>query len=466
MASNYFGGAPNAFAGGQEFAAAQRRRRLHDNALAAMIQRYGPGAADPVAMAQLAEIERQQTLLPYELAATRRADAAGAAAVAQHGAIAGDPTAVATSQAITGEQRLVEDRERETLWGAARNAARFLQTAKARGADLGTAYDRVQQILPALGVPSELLGPIREQLLTDPDSVDEFVAMLQGDDATRALSGGQAMYNNRTGQLEWVVPTATGFRAIPGYTPATAAQAEERLGQGAARLGLTGQRLSLDEFLAGAPAREPGVQYVYHPEDDSFEARIVTGSPEEMEQGAARADRMTKIGESLRQLDTAQQIAEQGSSEVERALARIEEAGGFGSQNVLTALARTGASFVPGTAAFEIARDLETISSRNMLAALEGMDATLAPVSNTDAAALQTALGQLRVSRDPAVLRRNLETIRDVYTRAVRRSNETRARQQRELSRVSGEARSAPAPAPAPATAEPSLEDLLRQYAP
>lgn len=463
MAEQFFGGAPNAFAGGMEFGAMQRARQQQENALAALIQRFGPAAANPQALAMLQQTEQRAQMHPLDMEAVQRANAAQAAVVAKHGAVAGDPEA--------------HKRDLALRLSAAKRAASVLSLTKQRKGDLGRAFDFVQSALPAIGIPQENLATIRQAIIEDPDKVDELVALLQDPESnsTKGLSGGVAMRNRETGQLEWVIPTETGYRVIPGYTPAAAQQADERLDQGAVRLGQGARRLSIREAeLAGFKA--PTGFQIWQEEDGRIVALPHVGSEQETELDAARTELETKERKFISGYGVVNSNAEIVTREANRALPYFQKA----RDGIIPQSARLGLKLIPGTEAFDANDAIKEIQSKVSIDALQQMrqnsptGGAMGNVSDKDIEILQSALGRLNVERDPS---RNIEDIKYIikeYNRilglakrdAERANARIREREQRRTTR----APTAPGPkqpdAPAPNAFDTSLDDLLNKYAP
>jgi hypothetical protein len=452
MAGNYFGGAPNAFAGGQEFAAAQRRRRQNENALNALIQRFGPEAADPGALAALQGIQQDASLFPHQLGAAERATAAREAVVAQHGAVAGDPAAVATDEAMDTRLR-----------GSMLNAARYLQSTRQRGGDTQEAFGRVIPILSAIGMPTEQIEATRQQILTNPDSLDELVRMLSGEDgdaAMRGLSGGVAMRNNETGEWEWVIPTETGHRVIPGYSPAQPILAEGRLDVARANTDIQRRRLTLDELDAMGFNATPGHQY-YWGENGEIIARPIEGTAEERAANEAITEQVATLRTNANGLRNAADVSTQALVEIQRAQQRVQSL--WNSSGTMSTIWRGARGrYGLGTNEWHLQRLLESIAGRNVLQTLENVDSSLYPLSDKDSETLRAALGQLRVSDDPALIRSNLERIHAIYTRTLERSQQLLPEVE---SRVE-EVQRRPQTPRSRAANEESLDDLLRRYAP
>jgi hypothetical protein len=447
MPNGYYGGAPNAFLGGVEFAAAQRRRMAEENALRSMIQQYGPEAADPVRWGQVAGIQQRAELHPLAVRQQEQSVAANDAALA--------------------------DQERQRLMGAGRNAAFFLERAKQLGMDPGEAFDRVARILPALGVNADQLSTIREQIVSDPNGIDSLVAMFRGEQgAVRATGNPVPVYDRRTGQLQMMQQFSDGTtRIIDDVVPATAMQAEERLRQGSERLGLGWSNLQFDKLEAFLPAREAGVQNVMGP-DGRVVAELVPGSPAEQkfEQNLREANANDR--KLIQAFGVSSDHANVVGTNAQRALQYFGGAdGGVILQNI-----RRGARLVPGTEAYSAWDALEAIKNNIAIDELQRMrqssptGGAMGNVSDRDISLLTGALGRLEVERDPARMVEDIRTIQEVYGRIMQFAREdaeaAQYRMQLRQQRGSGGV-AAPAPAQAPVpSAELSDEDLLRKYLP
>lgn len=410
----YYGGAPNAFAGGQEFGAAQRSRKIKENALNALIAKYGPEAADPQAAALMQRAQQSSELHPYDVAEAQRVDAARGAMVQEHGAIAGDPAAQARDIEL-------EDRDNMFRLQAGRRAAAVLQRVKANKGDLGSAFDFIQQALPAVGIPPESLAVIRDAITKDPDNVDEFVAMLADPEGQKALSGGQPMYDDATGKLVWAVPTADGtMRVMHGYTPATAAQAQERLGQGYTRLQQGQQKLTNEELKRRGLSAPEGYEAWLDPETGVVAMAPVadTKQAQEFEKNIREAD--TSDRAFVRAAEITDQRSKQILDNATKALEYFQRADG----GVLLQNLRRGAEFYAGIDLREAKKALDTI--RNNVAVDEllkmkqssstgasGMGSLTAP----ELELLRGSRGILETSRDPEELVSMLENIVAGYTK-------------------------------------------------
>ena len=422
MAENYFGGAPTAFQGGMEFGAVQRRRRLDENALNALIARYGPEAADPQSLAMLQRIEQGEQLFPNELAEAERINAARAAEVDERGVMAGDPA--------------VQQRELAIRLQAARRGANVLRLTKQRKGDLGRAFDLVGNLLPALGIPPEQMAALREHVITDPDTVDELIAFLEdpSSNANKSLSGGQAMYNDRTGKLEYVVPTETGFRVIPGYTPAGALHAEQRVEQGARRIEQGARKLTNDEAKMRGFNAPTGYE-IWEAEDGTISAAPIPGT-----------DKAQEFEKNLREADAADRKYLQSFNATNAHNARVFESaqtaleffsgarGGIIPQNW-----RRLAPLAAGTDMHEAWRALREIKNNIGIDELQRMrqssptGGAMGNVSDRDMELLTGALGELDTIRDPETMVDRINFIITEYNRIL---NYARADAQRAQGRI------------------------------
>jgi hypothetical protein len=465
MADGYYGGAPNAFLGGMDWSAARRARAIKENALAALIDKYGPEIADPNAVATVQAVEQSAELHPLAVQEAQRVNAARAAAVAEHGAMAGDPNV---------QQRDIEIEERNNALKlqAGRRAAAVLQKVKNDKGDLGQAFDFVQQALPAIGIPPEHLATLREAIVNDPDSVDEFVALLSDPNGQKALSGGQPFYDDESGKLVWGIPTADGsVRVVKGLTPATAAQSEERLRQGQERLGLGWKNLQWDQVKEFLPQRQEGVQ-LFQDESGRVVADVVPGSPAEKEMQKNLQEAEAGDRKFMTSFETASQHGDVVTTSAQRALEYFSDA----DAGILLQLIRTGAAKVPGTKAYEANRALDEIRNNIGIDELQRMrqnsptGGAMGNVSDRDIQLLTGALGQLEVARDPEVMRENLNRIVINYGKIIdfARQDAERARFRSQLREQNRGASFGPQPRPTPKrpASEPSLDDLLNKYAP
>lgn len=462
MPGNYFGGAPNAFAGGQEFGAAQRRRRLQDNALAALIDRFGPEAADPAAWGSLQAISQGEQMFPHQLGAAERATAAREAVVAQHGAIAGDPAAVATDEAMDARLR-----------GSMLNAARYLQSTRQRGGDTQEAFGRVIPILSAIGMPTEQIEATRQQILTDPDSLDELVRMLSGETegSARAIGAPIPVYDEQGNPRLMQYLSDGTTRIIDGVAPVSAVQGEARLQQGQVRLGIQGRRLTLDEMQARGWDAPEGYE-MWEQENPDGTTRYVMdpipGGPaeREVEEGDLElnaSDR--KFLQSFGAVSDHATVVQRGA---QRALPYFEGANG----GVILQSLRTGLQLVPGTPAHSARDALEEIKNNIGIDELQRMrqssptGGAMGNVSDRDIALLRGALGRLEVENDPQRMVENIRFITTTYDRILEAARRDAAAAERRMQGRQQRGRYGPPIPRPPATDEESLDDLLRRYAP
>lgn len=458
MATEYYGGAPNAFLGGEEFGAARRDRIRRQNALAALIEQYGPAAADPQSMALLQSVEQREELHPFEVAAAERERAAQEALVQQHGAIAGNAE--------------TQKRDLALRMSAGKRAAQVLSTVKNRKGDLGRAFDFVQTALPALGISPEHLATIRNAIVSNPDNVDEFVALLQDPEAQKALSGGQPFYDDATGKLFWGVPTETGFRRIEGATPALAFQAGERVRQGDERLRLGWQNLDWDKIKELLPQRAEGVQSFMMP-DGRVVADVVPGSPAEQKLFEKLDELDAGDRKFLRTFDSVSEHARVVATNAGRALNLMND-GWIQGQGVLSSNARVLAAKVPGTDSFDIRDALEAMKNNISVDELQRMRSNsptggaLGNVTEREMGILSGALGRLEIERDPVKLREDLNDVLKIYERIVDAAEEdaqraeyrSQLRSDRRRSSFGPQPRPRPGASTAPAAGAPDVRNM------
>lgn len=416
MPSHYYGGAPNAFAGGALFQKDFRRQEHQDNALNALIQRFGPEAGDPVAWGQAQAVDQNEQLFPHDLAAAERGTAAFDALAQEHGPIAGDPTAHSIDT--------VEDRN---FQGAALGAARILQTTRDRGGDLGQAFDQIEGIFPHLGVPAEGVAAMRQDILANPQIVDGLIEMLRGLDRTRAgtgqvrgLSGGRAFRDPDTGEMVYGIPMSDGSvqvvrdeRGRP-MRPVTEELAEDRIGQ-------RDRALSNEEArMRGFDATE-GHQYYMTPEGEIY-ARVVEGT----EQSRAVEDRERRISaEEQSRIEGAQEVAQRTELAMQSLDNTLEQLDRWGIvQGGEGNLARGVRAFqgLPGVRAMtDVGRYQEEVQTLlahvaiDRLVSIKAEGATLGQITEKELQLLQDSMGNLRsTTRSPELLRQDLQNIRDV----------------------------------------------------
>jgi hypothetical protein len=405
--SKYYRGAPNAFAGGARFQQDQRQQQAQENALNALIQRYGPEAANPTALGQMEGIDQRRQIFPHQLGAAERSTAAHESNVERFGAAAGDPTAHG-----------IQDQENQARRGAALNAARWLQSAKASGGDLGQAYDRIVNILPALGIPVEGVAAIREQIISNPDAVDELIAMLSGMEGggpARGLSGGQPFYDAE-GKLVYGIPMSDGRVQIVKdaqgnpMRPAQATLAEGRLDLGRDRHGF-----NVNE--AGMPSREPGVRRHQDPYTGQVWAEVAPGSPAAFK----RMQEIEGMRESSNKAIYALQFRVDQAGTIEtlgqRALPILQNRKKYG---VTRASARLAQSRVPGTDMYKLKDYFEDIKSNigiEELIAIKRDGAGLGHIPMSQLQSLQRMLTDLHVGRAFREVEQDLNNIMRIFNR-------------------------------------------------
>lgn len=463
MAGNYFAGAPNAFAGGQEFSAAQRRRRQNENALNALIARFGPEAADPAALAALQAVQQRESLFPHQLGEAERATAAQEAVVAQHGAIAGDPSAVAVDEAMDARLR-----------GSMLNAARYLQSTRQRGGDTGEAFGRVIPILSAIGMPTEQIEATRQQILTDPDSLDELVRMLSGETegSARALGAPIPVYDEQGNPRLMQYLSDGTTRIIDGVAPVSAVLGEERLNQGRARIENQGRALSLDEAkLRGFNA--PAGYQVWEMENDDGTMRYVMdpipGGPAEREVEEGDLELNAGDRKFLQSFGAVSDHADVVQRNAGRALEFFQGA----DAGIILQTIRSGARRVPGTRSHAAWNALESIKNNIGIDELQRMrqssptGGAMGNVSDRDISLLSGALGRLEVENDPQRLVEDINFITRTYERILAAARRDAAAAERRMQGRQNRGRYGPSvPARPQAADQESLDDLLRRYAP
>jgi hypothetical protein len=462
---NYFGGAPNAFAGGQEFAAAQRRRRQEENALASLIQRFGPEAADPASLAALQGIQQRGELFPHQMGEAERATAAQEALVAQHGALAGDPQAVSTDAAMSTRMR-----------GTMLNAARYLRATRERQGDTGEAFGRVVPLLSAIGMPAEVVESTREQILTDPDSLDALIAMLsrESEGSARALGAPIPVYDaqGRPRLMQYLSDGST--RIIEDVSPVSAVQGEERLRQGQSRIGIQGRRLSLDEAKArGFDAPEGYEMWEVENEDGStrYVMDAIPGGPAEMERETTTREQESTDRKFLQSYGSVSDHADVVVRNADRALSFFRDA----DAGILLQSLRSGARRVPGTRSHAAWDALQAIKNNIGIDELQRMrqssptGGAMGNVSDRDISLLTGALGRLEVENNPERLVEDINFITSAYQRILTAAQRDAEAAQRRMREREQRGRYGPAVPPRSRRDEPEeedIDDLIRRYAP
>lgn len=455
-ARSYYGGAPNAFAGGAMFQKDVRTREHQDNALNALIQRFGPEAGDPTAWGQVQAIDQREQMFPhqiaeqehrarmrpyeiraeqhlektrpYEINDLQRRDDAFNDLTGRFGPAAGDPTAHG-----------IEQEELQVLRSSALSAARVLQTAKAKGGDLGAAYDMATSVLRGLGLPDEAIAGFREQIISDPDFVDEFVAMLSGVDrqgAPRGLSGGRAFRDPDTGEIVFGIPMDDGSVQIATDSqgrpmlPVAEELAERRADQGAERIDQGWQRITLEQARMEGYNAPEGHQIWRNPETGEIRATPIPGT----EQDRASQDRdrrLTAEEHAARQAAQEQvQIAELALNSLENTRTQMKRWGTVqgGSNNWSSGI--RAFQGLPGIRSVtDVGRFMEEIQTLkahvaiDRLAAIKATGATLGQITERELTLLENSMGNLSSpSRDPELIRKDLDIIERIMTEAKERA--------------------------------------------
>jgi len=457
----YFGGAPNAWAGGQMFAQDQRRRGAEENALNALIERFGPEAANPAALGQMQGIQQSQQLFPHHLGAAERETTAMNALTQQHGPIVGSPVAHGIQQDANAN-----------LQTAGLNFARMLQAAKTKDpTTLGAAFDRGLPVLQAMGMPTEQLAGLRERLVSDPDFVDEFASLLTNPGSRAGYMGapipvydeqGRArLYDHSTGQL------------IQGVSPANTIQGEQRLRQGDVRLGQQNRALDQRELQMYVPSPQPGVQYMWG-ENGEVVGQVVAGTPQEARQQAENAERIESTRGTIAGLGNVVRASET----VTRESGRILEQMGPAFDNV-PAAARLAAARVPAdnNPFYGVNQLIESMKANIGIDALLNIKregAGLGQVPQSQLVTLQSLLGNLHVGRPAAELREDIAHIMELYTKIVEAGKADLQRLEQDMEQLQqGPQRSTPrAPGSRPGggavsggyTPPPDIADIIGQY--
>lgn len=468
--TEYYGGAPNAFMGGMEYGAQRRARAIKENALAALVAKYGPEIVDPSGVATLQSTQQSAELHPYAVQDAQRVAAARGALIDRYGPLAGSPAALEANTGLEDRQRVITDHDNALKLQAGQRAAAVLKRVRAENGNIGQAFDFIQQALPAIGVSPDSLHAIREAVVNDPESADEFIAMLGNPEGQKALSGGQAFYNAQ-GKLVWGIPTADGgVRVVPGLTPATAAQGDAKLRQAQERLGLGWSNLAWDRVKEFLPSRQEGVQ-LFQAEDGRVVADVVPGSPAERELEKNLREAEAGDRKFMQSYQTMEQHGDVVTTAADRALQYFSEA----DAGVLMQSLRSGAARVPGTKAYEANRALDEIRNNIGIDELQRMrqssptGGAMGNVSDRDIALLTGALGQLEVARDPEVMRENLSRIVTNYNKILdaARTDAERAQYRSKLRSQREGASFGPQPRPVPKKPDgESLDELLNRYAP
>jgi len=492
--SAYFGGAPNAFAGGEMFAGAQIEQLAQENALKAMIARFGPEAANPQALQMLQQTQQQAEIHPLTMSGLQREDAAMGAAVGQHGPIAGSPAAVNIHSTLTNQGRATQEHDRETYTRAGRMAATYLQQVRDRGGDLGQAFGMIRNTLPNLGVPEDRLDALQQHIMSNPDSLDELMAMFNAGDgggsAVRAVGQPNPVYHG--GQLRMVQSMSDGSQRIvevdgQPVVPAMAQHSAGRLDQGQQRIEQNDRRLSLDEQRTMRDDPPPGMQYIWtgEPGNSAVEAVPIRGSMQELEQDTLLAGR---VQEATNNIGTLRVTVLEPARTVERdfgtALGIMENSRFFqGEGGFFQGLGRHIASKAYDADVAQIVKEMESAKANIGFAQLSNMPRGLGHVTERQLEVLQSVLGNFKIGMQPHILKRNMSEAIELYQQIQENARLEIERQQAELesARIMRELRRRNMDNTAPSQMQyappggvsgvnyqppPGVADLMNQFAP
>lgn len=486
---NYFGGAPTALQGGQAFAqdrrrqqlefdAAEQKRALQQNALMALIGEHGPKAGDPNAWGQVEGITQRAQMFPHALGAAERNTAGMQAVGDQFGAVAADPEA-AQAQAAAMEQRR----------SVAQRAVGALRMVRDNGGDLSGSFNQFATIMQRIGMPAEELQQMQQQVLTNPDSLDELYSLLGAQDGSgiRALGAPVPVYDDATGRARLMQYMSDGStRIIEGVSPAATLQGEVRLEQGNIRLGQGQQALGLrNRALSNDEARMRGFNapegfQIWEDQDGVIHAAPVPGSKPEQDYENRLREANTVDATYARGAEVVMRRARTVEENAARALEYFSGAGG----GVILQNIRRGAPLVPGTEMYTAWQALEAVRNNIATGELEDMRKSAAngasgfgQLTERELELLKNSRGIITSTTDPRILvetltkvvgefRRIQEIVGSDATAASRRMEERSTRfPNLRAPRAPASPPQSTAPAPQ-SSGTPSVDDLLRLYSP
>lgn len=421
----YYGGAPNPFAGGMAFGADRRfmeqERARAENAFQALIAQYGPEAGLPQEAATMQAVQQRGELHPHVVAEHRHRTAmhphllgaaeretAGMEAVAgEHGPVAGSPAAWGMQQNIQQQQQMV-----------ALAAAQGLLRAREQGGDLGAAFDRQAQFLQASGLPPDEIMTLRELVISDPSALDEWIAALQsagmGAGTGRMLGQGEALMDPE-GNIRFMQfgPGGQPHEPLPGWTPLSAIQAQQRIGQ--RDRALTNEEARMRGFQA-----IPGHQYYEDEDTKEIYARVIEGTAQEREIEQTKLARFDELQNFQFSWETGLNQNQAALRDINRAIEIAEKI------NRMPALARAAASRLPGdrNPYFQLRQSVESLKKNvgiNTLLDIRRSGATLGQVPQNQLETLMDTRGMLRADRNPAFLVEDLRALQSEYHSLIRR---------------------------------------------
>jgi hypothetical protein len=468
MANGYYSGAPNAFAGGQLFAHDLTKRRLQMNALNALIGRFGDEAAMPAEQSMLQLTEQRTQLQPHVVGAAERATAGAEANVQEFGPQAGDP-----------EAEEIERRRNEQRRNILHRAVSALKMVRDKEGDLPGALQQFGQIVSRIGMPANELTDLQQNILTNPDSLDELDTMLRGSgtEGVRAIGQPTPVYDAQGVPRLMQSMTDGSTRIIEGVRPAATVLGEERNRQSADRLAQGWNRLSLDQAKARGFNAPDGYE-IWEDPDGVIHAAPIPGSKAQQEVEsklqAAQADDATYARAAEIVTRRGQTVAESSKT----ALDYFRGArGGVILQNI-----RRGAPLAAGTDMYDAWQALEIVRGAVAVRELEDMRKSSAngasgfgQLTERELELLRNAEGVLTTTTDPEILVNTLERVQESFGRVLQIVEADAAAAQRRIQERQQRYPNLRAPtAPgrggasrgAPPGPDATPEEILRYYAP
>lgn len=416
----------NAFQSGQQFASLQDKRaqaledaKQRSKGVAALAERFGDVALAPADFATVAGVGQRQEGLDIR------------------------KQQIAAQQERQSEQDRIaaEERDRANQLSAARNTINFFKSGIEQGVPVADIVDRAGPALQALGVADEQVQPLIEEIENNPQILDQLDAALAQQSTPRRAVGQPIAIRQPNGETALLQTFTDGSsEIIPNASPLDAELAE-------GRLNIAGRRTEVAEGTLAARLSENDRKVL---KDTGAELKSIK------EERNFNETTVNAANTVVRDVDTALDIADQ--------------AAGFGGNSMSEAVQRAVGAQVLSTDAREVQRLVDSVKSNigiDSLLRIKRSGAGLGQVPQSQLETLQSLLGNLDITRDPALFLRDLQDIRELYNTIIAKANESNVTldrrelqllrrrntiEQRNFGDEPGE--------------EPSLDELLDKFAP
>lgn len=275
---------------------------------------------------------------------------------------------------------------------AALNAVNMLRSARDRGADIGSVFDRLAPVLPKLGVDPAEVAPLRQQITADPKVLDDLYAGLGGaaDTSGRTLQ----IVTDDQGNMHRV--TANGEVVPLNMRSGTFALGSGRLANAQEN---TGQRWEM-----GQPSFKGAVQQA---EGYGGELGKVQGKTAAEDIPRSRTGKVAAEAA----LGVTQQTFNRQIAQIDDTLGKVNWASaGLGSMTKI----------IPGTPAANLQAKLTSVAANivdQTIQELKKLSATgstgYGALSNREGELLQSRLAAISEAQSPAQLKQELANLKD-----------------------------------------------------